>query len=158
MFSHFRFTGKERDAESGLDYFGARYYSSAMGRFMSPDWEEIRQVADTKFFFSCLFLFVAAMQLWKASFGWYSFSFARVVELVRKPYIRLDVRHEHSWIGRRMHHETYTSWSEVSPSDLALAEQAIARHAIGELSGSDDDRAGGDLQCEQPDHERRSTV
>jgi len=32
------FTGKERDAESGNDYFGARYYSSAMGRFMSPDW------------------------------------------------------------------------------------------------------------------------
>jgi RHS repeat-associated protein len=31
-------TGKERDAESGNDYFGARYYSSAMGRFMSPDW------------------------------------------------------------------------------------------------------------------------
>lgn len=32
------FTGKERDTESGLDYFGARYYSSSMGRFMSPDW------------------------------------------------------------------------------------------------------------------------
>jgi len=31
-------TGKERDAESGNDYFMARYYSSAMGRFMSPDW------------------------------------------------------------------------------------------------------------------------
>jgi RHS repeat-associated protein len=33
-----RYTGKERDSESGNDYFGARYYSSAMGRFMSPDW------------------------------------------------------------------------------------------------------------------------
>lgn len=32
------FTGKERDPESGLDYFGARHYSSNMGRFMSPDW------------------------------------------------------------------------------------------------------------------------
>jgi RHS repeat-associated protein len=31
------FTGKERDTESGLDYFGARYNSSNMGRFMSPD-------------------------------------------------------------------------------------------------------------------------
>jgi RHS repeat-associated protein len=30
-------TGKERDSESGNDYFGARYYSSGMGRFMSPD-------------------------------------------------------------------------------------------------------------------------
>ena len=32
------FTGKERDTESGNDYFGARYYNSAVGRFMSPDW------------------------------------------------------------------------------------------------------------------------
>jgi len=31
------FTGKERDAESGLDNFGARYDSSSMGRFMTPD-------------------------------------------------------------------------------------------------------------------------
>lgn len=32
-----RYTGKERDAESGNDYFGARYYASSMGRWMSPD-------------------------------------------------------------------------------------------------------------------------
>ena len=38
LFKTHKFTGKERDAESGNDYFGARYYSSAMGRFMSPDW------------------------------------------------------------------------------------------------------------------------
>ncbi len=30
-------TGKERDTESGNDYFPKRYYSSAMGRWMSPD-------------------------------------------------------------------------------------------------------------------------
>ncbi len=29
------FTGKERDAETGLDYFLARYYSGAQGRFTS---------------------------------------------------------------------------------------------------------------------------
>jgi RHS repeat-associated protein len=28
-----KFTGKERDSESGLDDFEARYYSSSMGRF-----------------------------------------------------------------------------------------------------------------------------
>jgi RHS repeat-associated protein len=33
----YQFTGKERDSESGLDNFGARYYSSNLGRFMSPD-------------------------------------------------------------------------------------------------------------------------
>jgi RHS repeat-associated protein len=32
-----KFTGKERDEESGLDYFGARYYSSATGRFTAVD-------------------------------------------------------------------------------------------------------------------------
>ena len=32
-----KFTGKERDQESGLDYFGARYYGSALGRWTSPD-------------------------------------------------------------------------------------------------------------------------
>jgi len=32
-----KFTGKERDSESGLDNFGARYNSSSMGRYMSPD-------------------------------------------------------------------------------------------------------------------------
>ena len=34
----YQFTGKERDSESGLDMFGARYYGSSLGRFMTPDW------------------------------------------------------------------------------------------------------------------------
>jgi RHS repeat-associated protein len=33
-----KFTGKERDAETGLDYFGARYFASPQGRWTSPDW------------------------------------------------------------------------------------------------------------------------
>ena len=32
------FTGKERDTESNNDYFFARYYNSATGRFTTPDW------------------------------------------------------------------------------------------------------------------------
>src|SRR5712692_4330598 len=32
-----KFTGKERDTESGLDNFGARYDASSLGRFMTPD-------------------------------------------------------------------------------------------------------------------------
>ncbi len=35
--SPMHFTGKERDAESGLDNFGARYDASSLGRFMTPD-------------------------------------------------------------------------------------------------------------------------
>jgi RHS repeat-associated protein len=33
----YKYTGKERDPESGLDYFGARHHASALGRFMEPD-------------------------------------------------------------------------------------------------------------------------
>jgi RHS repeat-associated protein len=36
--NHYKFTGKERDSESGLDNFGARYDASSLGRFMTPDW------------------------------------------------------------------------------------------------------------------------
>lgn len=34
---HYMFTGKERDAETGLDLMGARYFGSSMGRFTSTD-------------------------------------------------------------------------------------------------------------------------
>jgi len=36
--SPLHFTGKERDAETNLDYFGARNFNSAMARFTIPDW------------------------------------------------------------------------------------------------------------------------
>ena len=34
---NYKFTGKERDSESNLDNFGARYNASQIGRFISPD-------------------------------------------------------------------------------------------------------------------------
>ena len=34
----YKFTGKKRDSETGLDYFGARYYSNGLGRWISADW------------------------------------------------------------------------------------------------------------------------
>jgi RHS repeat-associated protein len=37
---HYLFNGKERDSESGLDNFGARFDASSLGRFMIPDWAE----------------------------------------------------------------------------------------------------------------------
>jgi RHS repeat-associated protein len=36
--NHYKFTGKERDSETQLDYFGARYYSNGLGRWISADW------------------------------------------------------------------------------------------------------------------------
>ena len=41
--SKLKFTSKERDAETGLDYFGARYFSAAQGRWTSPDWSAVPQ-------------------------------------------------------------------------------------------------------------------
>src|SRR5579875_3515240 len=32
-----KFTGQIRDSETGMDFFTARYYASAVGRFTSPD-------------------------------------------------------------------------------------------------------------------------
>ena len=34
---YYQFTGKERDGESGLQYFEARYYASHLGRFITVD-------------------------------------------------------------------------------------------------------------------------
>lgn len=34
---NYKFTGKERDYETNLDYFGARYYAFNFGRFTTPD-------------------------------------------------------------------------------------------------------------------------
>jgi len=42
----YKFTGKERDTESGLDNFGARYYASTTGRFLSPDDTKYASLAD----------------------------------------------------------------------------------------------------------------
>jgi len=41
-----QFTQKERDVETGLDYFLARYYSSAQGRFVSVDPENFQAMQD----------------------------------------------------------------------------------------------------------------
>ena len=35
--NHYKFTGKERDPESNIDNFGARFMTSSLGRFMSPN-------------------------------------------------------------------------------------------------------------------------
>ena len=34
---NYKFTGKERDPDTGSDYFGARWYRNTMARFYSPD-------------------------------------------------------------------------------------------------------------------------
>jgi RHS repeat-associated protein len=43
-----KFTSKERDLETGLDYFGARYYGSVEGRFTSADplYIDLRRLKD----------------------------------------------------------------------------------------------------------------
>ncbi|MGC2741860.1 MAG: RHS repeat-associated core domain-containing protein [Candidatus Angelobacter sp.] len=36
--NHYKFGGHEHDAETGLEYYGARNYSSRLGRFVTSDW------------------------------------------------------------------------------------------------------------------------
>ncbi len=38
---NYKFESKERDAETGNDDFGARYYSSRIGRWLSSDWSAV---------------------------------------------------------------------------------------------------------------------
>ena len=38
---NYKFEGKERDTETGNDDFGARYYSSRLGRWLSADWSSV---------------------------------------------------------------------------------------------------------------------
>ncbi len=38
---NYKFEGKERDTETNNDDFGARYYSSRFGRWLSADWSAI---------------------------------------------------------------------------------------------------------------------
>jgi RHS repeat-associated protein len=38
---NYKLQDKERDSETNNDYFGARFYSSAYGRFLSPDWSSV---------------------------------------------------------------------------------------------------------------------
>jgi RHS repeat-associated protein len=39
--SNYKFEGKERDAETGNDDFGARCYNSRIGRWLSADWSSV---------------------------------------------------------------------------------------------------------------------
>jgi RHS repeat-associated protein len=39
--TNYRFEGKERDLETGDDNFGARYYRSNLGRWLSADWSSV---------------------------------------------------------------------------------------------------------------------
>jgi RHS repeat-associated protein len=38
---NYKFEGKERDTETGNDDFGARYYNSRIGRWLSADWSSV---------------------------------------------------------------------------------------------------------------------
>jgi RHS repeat-associated protein len=44
--NHYKFTGKERDTESGLDDFAARFYASSYGRFISADDSKYSKATD----------------------------------------------------------------------------------------------------------------
>jgi|GEM_PF-2848689 len=43
------FTSKQRDEETELDYFGARYYDSGLGKFLSPDKYQVKYPSLTSY-------------------------------------------------------------------------------------------------------------
>jgi RHS repeat-associated protein len=53
--NHYKFTGKERDSETGLDEFPARYYGSSLGRWITADplpwiqWQQGKEDDQKKF-------------------------------------------------------------------------------------------------------------
>jgi RHS repeat-associated protein len=48
----YRYSGKERDDESGLYYYGARYYAAWLGRFVSTDPMEVQNPGKTPFHYA----------------------------------------------------------------------------------------------------------
>ena len=36
--NNYKYGGHEHDSETGLDFYGARYYGNTLGRFITPDW------------------------------------------------------------------------------------------------------------------------
>jgi RHS repeat-associated protein len=58
-----KFTGKRRDTESQLDYFGARYYSNGLARFMTADWSAMPVPVTTRRSTKSLSLRVSSVNL-----------------------------------------------------------------------------------------------
>ena len=56
--SEYRFTGKELDDETGLHYFGARYYDSQTGRFVSVDPLYVEKSLENEYSLESLNLYV----------------------------------------------------------------------------------------------------
>ena len=105
--SPIRFTGKERDAETGLDYFGARYMSSAQGRFTSPD--------------------LPANYLVSLPQSWNKYSYA-----LNNPLAIVDPDGQFpKWV----HEQIIDQISGLTDNDRAVLKQATSADADGFLSG-----------------------
>jgi RHS repeat-associated protein len=65
---NYKFTGKERDAETNNDDFGARYYSSQFGRWISPDWSAIPAPVPFLLLFVWGYLYTGLMSLGQTYF------------------------------------------------------------------------------------------
>ena len=105
--SPIRFTGKERDAETGLDYFGARYMSSAQGNFASPD--------------------LPANYLVSLPQSWNKYSYA-----LNNPLAIVDPDGQFpKWV----HEQIIDQISGLTDNDRAVLKQATSADADGFLSG-----------------------
>jgi RHS repeat-associated protein len=108
-------TGKERDTESGNDYFGARYYSSNMGRWLSPDWSAKEEPVP--------YANLGAPQ----TLNLYAY-------VGNSPMISFDVDgHQEPW---NVEMDIPTNQQGLSQSHRALAEMQVRKESQGTLLGA----------------------
>jgi len=103
-----RFTGKERDAESGLDYFLARYYSSPQGRFSSADnSSRTARISDPQ--------------------SWHLYAYAR-----NNPLLLVDEDGK-NWQSSFVRSERYNPLHKIFNSSVTTITAGVQSHSITEI-------------------------
>jgi len=114
---HYLFTGQEKDFETGLYFYGARYYDAALGRFISAD-TVVPQAFDPQ------------------ALNRYAY--------VRDNPINLIDPSGHSWLSSALHHlfGHIFDWARKHATLMGLILQFVAPEAIGLLANTVDSVLG----------------
>jgi len=126
-----RFTGKERDAESGLDYFGARYLAGGQGRFTSADEPFADQQAEDPQSWN-LFSHVGNNPLSYVDPGGRGKikAIRAVIQRLQVGFEQIVIRHEGGSIGFKEAKERLAKGGDVIFEGEATASRAAGKDAI----------------------------